>query len=68
MIHADTDGLLDRCHCGAVAGFEFKENALLRKFQARCSDCCEQTDRHWCKFDAATAWNLARRAERGGAQ
>jgi hypothetical protein len=61
MIHADTDGLLDLCHCGAVAGFEYLDGFLIR---ARCTECCEQTEYHPFKFQALQDWNLARRAEK----
>lgn len=67
MIHADTDGLLDRCHCGAVAGFEESEEVRVvagreqRKHRARCTECCEQTEYRPFKFQALQDWNLARR-------
>jgi hypothetical protein len=71
MIHADTDGLLDKCHCGAVAGFEESEEEVRiiagrerRKHRARCTECCEQTEYHTFKFRALQDWNLARRAEK----
>ena len=62
MTHADTDGLLDRCHCGAVAGFEYYSPEHLT-VRARCTECCEQTD--WCseKWKAVVAWNLTTRKE-----
>jgi len=60
MIYTDTEGLLDRCHCGAVAGFE-TSNGLIR---ARCTDCCEQTELVDGNYLAAMDWNLARREER----
>ena len=60
MIHADTDGLLDKCHCGAVAGFEFDGP----KSRAICTECCEQTGWEQCKYCAAFQWNDERRAKR----
>jgi hypothetical protein len=41
MIHADTEGLLDSCKCGAVAGFESDSPAPLRMkyYRARCTEC-----------------------------
>ena len=70
MIHADTEGLLDRCHCGAVAGFETDSPAPFRMVQARarCTECCEQTEWEIDKFRAGHTWNLARRAEKETAQ
>lgn len=70
MIHADTDGLLDRCHCGAAAGFEEGEETRVvigREFRcvrARCTECCEQTVYRPFKFQAMRDWNIARRAEK----
>ena len=66
MTHADTEGLLDRCHCGAIAGFEFDSPAPFRMVQvrARCTECCEQTDYCMEHFNAVFVWNLARRAEK----
>ena len=63
MIHADTEGLLDKCHCGAVAGFEESHNEVM-EVRARCTECCEQT--YWLptKDWASINWNLARRAEK----
>ena len=61
MIHADTDGLLDRCHCGAVAGFEHLGGMSLR---ARCTECCEQTAADHEVHPVVVEWNLARRAEK----
>ena len=60
MIHADTDGLLDKCHCGAVAGFE--EDTItgteIVRFRPRCTDCAEQRI-SWelSARDAAISWN-----------
>jgi hypothetical protein len=69
MIHADTDGLLDKCHCGAVAGFEESEEVgrlmgVREQHRARCTECCEQTEYRPCKFQALLDWNHARRAEK----
>ena len=49
---------------GAVAVFEFSENKMIRKFRARCTECPEQTESTWSKFDASIDWNLARREEK----
>lgn len=61
-VHTDTDGLLDLCHCGAAAGFEWYQTESVR---VMCTECCEQT--FW--FETADAagmdWNLARRTEKG---
>ena len=61
MIHADTEGLLDRCHCGAVAGFEHVGGFSLR---ARCTECCEQTGVDHAVHPVMIEWNTARRAEK----
>lgn len=63
MIHADTTGLLDRCKCGAVAGFETDSPAPLRMVQtrARCTECCEQTEYRMDKFTVVNEWNLMMR-------
>ena len=65
MIYADTEGLLDRCKCGSVAGFETDSPAPFRmvQFRARCTECCEQTDYCMDNFTAANAWNLMMRAK-----
>lgn len=67
MIHADTDGLLDRCKCGAVAGFEYDSPTPFRMVQvrARCTECCEQTDYCMDKFAVANTWNLMMREKHG---
>jgi len=62
MIHADTDGLLDKCHCGAVAGFE--ESELGAHYRARCTECYEHTAWTRSKFDAVVKWNTERRKEK----
>lgn len=74
MIHSDTDGLLDPCHCGAAAGFEKSNETRIvlgrefHKYRARCTECCESTELRCFMFQAWQDWNMARRAERGGAQ
>ena len=67
MIHADTEGLLDRCHCGAVAGFEESHNEAM-EVRVRCTECCEQTYWFPTADGACFDWNLARRAEMEKAQ
>lgn len=66
MIHADTEGLLDRCHCGAVAGLEESHTEEM-EVRARCTDCCEQG--YWLPTadGAIFDWNIARRAEKAKA-
>jgi hypothetical protein len=63
VTHADTDGLLDRCHCGAVAGFDapYTDEMGVR---VRCTECCEQTNWFPAADGAIFDWNLARRAEK----
>jgi hypothetical protein len=63
MIHADTDGLLDKCHCGAVAGFELREGFCgtdpILFYRARCTDCAEQTEAFQAsQYMSAVNWNL----------
>jgi hypothetical protein len=59
MIHADTDGLLDKCHCGAVAGFEeLYFGTCFTFYSVKCTDCAEQINAAWdTKGVAATEWN-----------
>lgn len=64
MIHADTDGLLDRCHCGAVAGFDAPYSEAM-EVRVRCTECCEQTNWFPTADGASCYWNIARRAEKG---
>jgi len=59
MVHADTNGLMDKCHCGAVAGFE--QHPYECRVRARCTECCEQTEYQLDNFRAAHAWNLRMR-------
>ena len=63
MIHADTEGILDRCNCGAVAGFE-KSYTEAMEVRARCTECCESTNWFPTADQASCDWNLARRAEK----
>ena len=60
MVHADTNGLMDKCHCGAVAGFE--QHPYECRVRARCTECCEQTEYQLDNFRAAHAWNLRMRS------
>ena len=58
MVYADTLGLLERCHCGAAAGFETNLVAgETGKVRARCTECCEQTEFTENKYDASFSWN-----------
>lgn len=61
VIYADTDGLLDKCGCGAHAGFENLSMTLIR---ARCTDCLEMTEVFDDMALAMVAWNKARRAQK----
>ena len=63
MTHADTDRILDKCHCGAAAGFE-QSNTEFMEVRARCTECCEQTNWFPTADGASFDWNLARRAEK----
>ena len=59
MIRADTDGLLDRCQCGAVAGFVTGGTGMTC---AMCADRCGQsTLMHTTKEDSVTEWNIMQR-------
>lgn len=64
MLYADTDGLLDRCVCGAFAGFE-RRDTTGECVRARCTECCEQTD--WLSDNASAAvdWNRRTRSAKG---
>ena len=59
MVHADTNGLMDKCHCGAVAGCEHHPYEC--RVRARCTDCFECTEYQLDNFRAAHAWNLLMR-------
>lgn len=61
MIHADTEGLLDKCHCGAMAGFEHMGGFTLR---ARCTECCEQTEPDHHVHPVVVEWNLMQREKK----
>ena len=63
MIHADTDGILDRRHCGAVAGIEESHTEAM-EVRARCTECVEQTNWFPTADGASFDWNLARRVEK----
>ncbi|MCF7853624.1 MAG: hypothetical protein K9N51_02410 [Candidatus Pacebacteria bacterium] len=61
----DTDGILDRCHCGARARFVLK-NMVVR---CECTECGQATEWHWSQAEASCDWNKARRREnKGGAK
>lgn len=60
MINADTNGLMDKCECGAVAGFERHPYECL--VRARCTECINQTEYQLDNFRAAHAWNVMMRA------
>lgn len=66
MTHVDTDRILDKCHCGAVAGFETLGGHVndATCIRARCTECCEQTNWFPTADGASFDWNLARRAEK----
>jgi hypothetical protein len=61
VTHADTNGLLDRCDCGAFAGFEESELGCVR---ARCTECCICNDWAVSTQSAAFMWNVERRMVR----
>lgn len=67
MIHADTNGFLDRCKCGAVAGFEIGRNPDTGEVcvRARCTDCPEQIWWSEKTADAAFEWNQMMRRKEG---
>ena len=62
MIHIDTNRLVDKCHCGAYAGYENEEGGA--RIRAGCTDCCERSQWYTDRSDAMIEWNLARRAEK----
>ena len=51
----DTDGVLERCTCGARAGFV--------GHRVQCSECAECTDMYSDKTDAMVEWNRSVRDE-----
>ena len=57
----DTDGALDRCHCGARAKFVHLTNGAQKSCRAECTECAETTDFCGSCGEAMTAWNKARR-------
>lgn len=64
MIHADTDGLLDRCQCGAVGQVEESYNDSM-EFRATCTECDSKTWWFPTKDGATTEWNqMQRRAKK----
>ena len=67
MINADTNGLLDKCCCGAVAGFEIGRNPDTGEVcvRARCTECSEQAEFGECKYCAAFKWNDMMRRKEG---
>jgi hypothetical protein len=55
----DTDGILDRCECGARGAMRHVAGG---DWVAACSDHCgNMTDRHRMPIDAATEWNKSAR-------
>lgn len=60
MTYTDTNGLLDKCECGAAAGFERHPHEC--RVRARCTECCWQTEYQLDNFNAAHAWNIMMRA------
>ena len=58
----DTDGLCDKCECGALADLSIKEGRL---WAVKCSDRCgESTAFYKTQMEAITAWNQERRKVR----
>ncbi len=58
----DTDGILDRCHCGEIAKFIHDWKNRPKTDMARCTVCGEATD--WLENEMLVmlAWNKAMRS------
>jgi hypothetical protein len=56
--HTDTDGILDKCHCGGFVRVRTNEG---NKIMAECTECPEATDWLGSAVDVMVAWNRARR-------
>jgi hypothetical protein len=52
----DTDGILDRCHCGGHACF--RESSITKGiYRAECAECPEQSVWHKGKDQVMISWN-----------
>ena len=58
----DTDGILDRCHCGAHAKFVCDTTHQPNSWRADCTECAETTDWVFSEDRAMVAWNKAIRS------
>ena len=59
----NTNGLLDKCHCGANAKIIFDGDDPLKRWRIDCAECAETTGWHTYPDDAFTAWNKKIREE-----
>ena len=50
----NTDGILDRCHCGARPKFVFK---IISGYCAQCTECGESTDWGVNETQIMIKWN-----------
>ena len=57
----DTDGLLDRCQCGARAKFTLDYTHQPNSWRVDCTECAETTDWVFAEDQAMIAWNKAMR-------
>lgn len=59
--HYNTDGLLDRCHCGARARVvQVKRFIYVWNF-VECSECGERTRDFLQEYEAVRNWNICMR-------
>lgn len=58
----DTDGRLDKCHCGAFAKFVCDTEHQPRSWRVDCTECPETTDWVFCESSALTTWNQMMRS------
>jgi len=63
MSETDTEGLLDRCECGARAKFE--DCVEINGVSAQCTECAESTGLYLHKIGAIIAWNKQQRRNKG---
>lgn len=63
MIYTNTDGILDKCECGAHAGLETESRTF--RVRAGCADCGDRTDYHEHWGLAAIQWNILQRKQKG---
>jgi len=61
----NTDGLLDKCHCGANAKIVFDDgDDPSKRWRIDCTECAETTGWQTYPDDAFTEWNKKIRKER----